>query len=105
MINWLVESGNSIPIPILPPKYVHLPFLTWLVQMMDEYRDLRLIWTLIEACLMVVIAILIVYFIYKVKSVEGCLRARYKALDERVRKISELHKRADQLEGKDWEDV
>ena len=93
---------NSIP--LLPTKYVDAPFLTWLVQMMDEYRDIRLIWTVVEAFLMFIIAVLIIYFIYKVKSVEGCLRERYRALDARVRKISELHRRADLLEGRDGED-
>jgi hypothetical protein len=73
-------------------------FLQWLVKMMDEYRDIRLLWTVVESILMVLIVVLVFYFIYQVKLVERCLRERFKKLDERIKKISELHKRADELE-------
>ena len=94
----LVQNENGLPIPILPPKYVKWSFLQWLVKMMDEYRDIRLLWTVVESILMVLIVVLVFYFIYQVKLVERCLRERFKKLDERIKKISELHKRADELE-------
>lgn len=96
MINWLI----NLNVPLAPPRHISGNFLTWVVTLMDEYRDIRLIWTIIEAVLMLTIAVLIFYFIYKVKSVEKCLKARFHALDERVQKITELHKRADEIEGK-----
>jgi hypothetical protein len=101
MLNWLVNNNHEIPIPLIPPEHVNWSeFLVWVVTQMDQYRDIRLIWTVVEAFLMLIIGVLIIYFIYKVKAVEGCLKERYKALDEKVKLIAELHKKADQLEGK-----
>lgn len=99
MIQMITDNlGHVIP---EVPDHLHIRFLKWIAYMMDQYRDIRLVWTLVESVLMLIIVALIAYFIYRVRTVEGCLRAKYKSLDERVRQIAELHKRADELEKKE----
>jgi hypothetical protein len=102
-LNKILELEDGSILPVNTVDHLHIRFLKWIALMMDQYRDIRLVWTLIESLLLFIIVALIIYFIYRVKTVEGCLRLKYKALDDRVRKIAELHKRADELEAEDKE--
>lgn len=87
----------NLQVPLMPPKHVSHPFFTWLVTMMDEYRDIRLIGDLLQSVLMISIVGLVVYFIYRVWKVEKQLKQRYQMLEQRIQRINELHEQIDKL--------
>ena len=93
----MISSNLQLPIPLLPPKHVDSHFFTWLVKMMDEYRDIRLIWTVAEAALMLLIAGLVIYFIYRMWRVETHLKEKFERLDVRLKKIAAIHEQIDEL--------
>lgn len=104
LLNFL-NSLIQIPVPILPPKHVEgCKWLEWIVYAMDNYRDLRLIWTVLEAALVIFILALVLIMAYKIHHTKKCMHARYNVLNERISKITEIHERLDELE-EDKEDV
>lgn len=94
-------SNIDLPIPILPPKHVAgCKFLEWIVALMDDYRDLRLIWTVLEAFIIVFVLILVLIMIYKIRQTGLLMKGHYEVLNNRIAKIAELHERADKLNGR-----
>ncbi len=91
----------ELPVPLLPPKHLNgSDFLKWIVYLMDEYRDLRLVWTVVEGFLLIFILGLIIYFIWKVQQVNKNIKEKYAKLDSKIQRIQNIHGRIDELEGK-----
>lgn len=91
----------EVPIPILPPKHVEgCKILETIVEAMDNYRDLRLIWTVLEAVMVLFILLLVIIMIYKIHTTKKCMKQKYDVLNNRIAKITELHEKADELEEK-----
>jgi len=90
------------PVPLLPPTNVeHIPFLAWLVQKLDEYRDIRLLWTILEAALMVIILFMVVYFVWGFRAIDKAVQEQFQTMDSKMEKIQDIYKRIDKLEGRE----
>jgi hypothetical protein len=83
--------------PFFPVTHFHQKFMVALVKFLDEYRDIRLVWSLVEAVLILIILGLVVYMIIKMKRDYRKIKEKYKCLEDKIKKIKGLHERMDQI--------
>lgn len=95
--NLIMQS--EIPVPILPPEHVSgCKFLENIVWLMDQYRDIRLIWTVLEAMIILFVLCLVIIMVYRVCKTNKWMRERFEIQNRKINQITELHKIADSLE-------